>query len=158
MLRTGAFAIPPAPLALTLGGLIPFLGAAGLVATAGDDVIARQQAALMLVAYAAVILSFLGGVRWGVEMLASADRGAPRLAVLGASVLGALAGWVALGLAVLHPSLPVGTVCLGLAAALVAHWAWDLSARASLPAWYDGLRTLATAGAAASLIVAWWAL
>ncbi len=153
MFRPGAFSIPPVPLALTLGGLVPFIAAAAMIA-GGDDVIRQQQAVFMLAGYAAVILSFLGGVRWGVEMLDLAGQGGPRLSVLGPSVLGALAGWIALGLILLHPTLPPGQVLIGLAVALGLHWAWDLSARAALPAWYDGLRTIASAGAVGALLLA----
>lgn len=157
MLRAGAFSIPPAPLVLTLAGLIPFLACAGIFVAPGGDPIQKQQAGFLLTAYGAVILSFLGGVRWGVEMLASAGGGGPRLSVLGLSVVGALTGWAGLGLAVLHPTFPTDGVFLLLALGLALHWLWDLSGRIALPAWYDGLRTLATAGAVASLLLAWWA-
>ena len=58
---------PAAALALGYAGLIPFV--AGAVATwllAGE---ARLQAAFWLAAYAAVIVSFLGGIHWGLGML-----------------------------------------------------------------------------------------
>ena len=150
MLRPGAFQIPPAPLALTLAGLLPFFGGAGAVVWLGDDIARQAAAGLILIAYAAVILSFLGGVRWGVEMASRAPR--PRWSVLTGSVLGALAGW---GL-VLQPVLGggAGTPFLPMAALLTVHWAWDLSARCTLPPWYDGLRTVATAGAVSALCVA----
>lgn len=40
---------------------------------------------------------------------------------------------------------------LGLAAALALHWLWDLLGR-DLPAWYAGLRTVLTVGAAVGLV------
>lgn len=150
MLRPGAFQIPPAPLVLTLAGLLPFLGGAGAVIRLSDDIARQAAAGLILIAYAAVILSFLGGVRWGVEMASNATR--PRWSVLAGSVVGALAGW---GL-VLQPVLGggTGTPFVPMAGLLALHWAWDLSARATLPPWYDGLRTVATAGAVVALLAA----
>ncbi|MEM7766745.1 MAG: DUF3429 domain-containing protein [Pseudomonadota bacterium] len=158
MLRPGAFSIPIAPLALTLAGLVPFVASAAVMVWAGDDpenAVRAGQAGFVVLAYGAVILSFLGGVRWGAEM-AGSDGSPPASTVLLGSVAGALVGWGALLVALLNPFFPVGTLFLGLAAALTLHWAWDVSSRAAgLPAWYGGLRTLATAGAVLSLLAAW---
>ncbi len=83
-------------LAILLGvfGLVPFL-ACGLMALSPDPVqSARMELALL--AYGAVILSFLGGVHWGFALLTPASTPArfERLRlVLG--VLPALAGWIA---------------------------------------------------------------
>jgi len=153
MLRPGAFSIPLAPLALTLSGLIPFLGSAAMIVASGDDPIGRAQATFVLIAYGATILSFLGGVRWGIEMTRTPQ--ATRAMVMAGSVVGALVGWPILLVAVLNPGFSTAKLCLALAAALVAHWLWDVLGRAALPAWYDGLRMIATAGAAGSLLVAW---
>ena len=83
-------------LAVLLGilGLIPFIGC-GLMALSPDQVQADRMN-IALLAYGAVILSFLGGIHWGLALLAPepisarAERG--RL-LLG--VLPALAGWLA---------------------------------------------------------------
>ncbi|MEM6666305.1 MAG: DUF3429 domain-containing protein [Pseudomonadota bacterium] len=151
MFRTGAFAIPPAPLALTMGGLMPFLAAALAVWVFADDPARQAGAQITLLAYGAVILSFLGGARWGVEM-DSASFEPPRWGVLGLSVLGSLAGWVVMLYAVLGGLFY--WLFLAMAGALALHWLWDLGSQQALPAWYDGLRTLATAGAVGSLIFA----
>ena len=76
-------------MALMFGGMVPFISSAGLMFVWRDDLAMLNLAALWLLVYAAVILSFLGGVRWGAEI---AKRERPRFAELGPSVLGALAG------------------------------------------------------------------
>jgi len=85
----------PLPITATLlgaAGLLPFLGA-GLAALGPQG----DRAMMALVAYGAVILSFLGGVHWGFALQDPADRGQrPRL-LLG--VAPSLVGWVALLLA-----------------------------------------------------------
>ena len=154
MLRRGAFAIPPAPLALTIGGLMPFIGAALAALALGGEVARQAVAQLTLLVYAAVILSFLGGVRWGVEMN-EATMVAPRWGVLTGSVLGALAGWAAIVFYLLGTPAQSPLVFPAMAGALLIHWVWDLLSRRDTPAWYDGLRTIATVGAVASLLAGW---
>lgn len=96
-------------LALLLGvlGLLPFLGC-GLGAVAAGEA-HRAQMLTALLAYGAVILGFLGGVHWGIAL----DQAAPvaigvrstmvERARLLLGVLPALAGWLALLLAMLLP-------------------------------------------------------
>jgi hypothetical protein len=83
--------LPAGAAALGLAGVLPF--AAGAIALALLDGPAAQAAARALVAYGAVILSFLGAVHWGLELAAPASGAARRLA---AGVLPSLAGWIAL--------------------------------------------------------------
>ncbi|MCI4644654.1 MAG: DUF3429 domain-containing protein [Hyphomonadaceae bacterium] len=152
MLRSGAFAIPPAPLALTIAGLMPFVGGA-LACWALEGDIARQAAAyLTLLTYGAVVLSFLGGVRWGVEM-SDAMLTPPRWGVMSAAILGALIGWALVLYYVLGAPSP--WVFPIMAAAFAGHWLWDVLSRKALPVWYDGLRTIASVGAVLSLLAAW---
>ena len=73
------FGIPGAPLALTLAGIAPFAAGAGVMWAAQADPVLQAQAGLTLLVYGAVILSFVGGLRWGAEIAASE---APRAAVL----------------------------------------------------------------------------
>jgi hypothetical protein len=77
----------------TLGyaGLLPFVACA--LATALLDGEARSFAVQALVAYGAVILSFLGAVHWGLLLRAGEPHVQSQLAV---GVVPALAGWVAL--------------------------------------------------------------
>lgn len=154
MLRRGAFAIPPAPLALTIGGLMPFFGSALAILALAGDAAGQAAASLVLLVYGAVILSFLGGVRWGVEMN-EATFMPPRWGVLSVSVLGALVGWGCVLFYLLGTPAQSPLVFLVIAGALVLHWLWDVLSRRDTPAWYDGLRTIATAGAVASLAAAW---
>lgn len=61
--------IPANALILGYSGVIPFAAAAGLVAF--GDAGMRQMALDGFLVYSAVILSFLGGVRWGAASSAS---------------------------------------------------------------------------------------
>jgi hypothetical protein len=81
----------PSPLALWLGwaGLIPFALGAALVWAVRED--AHPYAVLLLSAYAAVIISFLGGIHWGLAM--RQPQPAARLLVWG--VVPSLLAWVA---------------------------------------------------------------
>lgn len=123
--------------ALALAGLTPFVGCAVMVALGGPDADAWLGA---LIAYGAVILSFLGGTRWGAALAGgSAD---PVTLIL--SNLPALVAWAAL----LPLEMP-GSLRLGLlAAGLALMWLWD---RRRPPAWYPALRATATVGALLSL-------
>ncbi|WP_296710584.1 DUF3429 domain-containing protein [Rhodoblastus sp.] len=139
-------ATPAAVRAYGLLGLIPFLL---------PPVIAwvRPQSAQLILAleahYAALILSFLGGVRWAME----ARKPAPDAGVIGLSMIPTLVALTLLELPVLSPSQRL----FGLALALAAHWAWDLMS-ADAPPWFPGLRTTLSVGAVAGLIAAGLAL
>ncbi|MCU0814082.1 MAG: DUF3429 domain-containing protein [Burkholderiaceae bacterium] len=58
---------PRAALALGYAGLIPFAAGALAAWVLGDG--ARASAAFALAGYAAVIVSFLGGIHWGIGFL-----------------------------------------------------------------------------------------
>lgn len=81
----------PSALALRLGhaGLLPFVAGAALIWIVRAD--AHPYVAAALSAYAAVILSFLGGIHWGFGMRSAAA--APSL--FGWGVLPSLIAWVA---------------------------------------------------------------
>ncbi len=113
-------------------GLIPF--AAGAISIVFFDL---AWASYALRSYAAIILSFMGGVQWG---LAIADHGAeagrgPSWARLGWSVVPALIAWIA----VLLPALE-GYLVIALAFAILL--VGDLLAvrKGLAPAWYPWLR------------------
>lgn len=125
---------PPAPLWLTLGGIIPFVSSLIALWVWRDEGARLLTAALWLHVYAAMILSFLGGVRWGVEI---ARHGVPRWGVLGLSVSGALAGW-GLVMAAFNPVIRAWM--LGVMAALFGLcFIFDRYA-SDLPGWYRALR------------------
>ena len=147
MLEREAFQIPLVPLGLTLAGVLPFVALAVAMLTT-DDVIVRAQAALWLVVYAAVILSFLGGVRWGLAMA----RGQAQPIVFVLSVVGSLAGW-ALVILGFSKGITAGLL-LAAAGLFILHWVWDVLFAEAAPAWFSGVRTLGTLGATLSLIAA----
>ena len=135
----GGASIPGPVLAWGLAGLIPFLGLPAL-ALASPLLAAWSDQALAL--YAAVILSFLGGARWGRAVAETAPD--PRTVAL--AIAPSVAAW---GL-VLLPASRSGPALAGLAAALALHLLWDLRSP-GLPAWYPRLRLILTAGAIAGL-------
>jgi hypothetical protein len=140
------FGIPGAPLALTLAGIAPFAAGAGVMWAARQDPVLQAQAGLTLLVYGAVILSFVGGLRWGAEVAGSE---APRGAVLALSALGSLAAWVLVLYGVLGALN--WQVFAAAAGAHLLHGVWDTGA-AGLPAWMRRLRAIGTVGAAAALL------
>ncbi len=131
--------IPRAVLVYGVLGLLPFLAppVAGVLLPS-----LLPWAAVLLAFYGALILSFLGGARWGLAIA----RPAPPTAVVSLAMLPTL---VALALLWL-PSQARRWQLLGLAAALALHWLWDIGG-ADLPHWYGRLRTILTAGAVVGL-------
>jgi len=86
--------LPLTAILLGLAGLIPFIGC-GLLAMDGDPVMA-EHGFTALIAYAAVILSFLGAVHWGLALSDGAATRRVQRIRYAAGVLPALIGWVAL--------------------------------------------------------------
>ena len=127
-------------------GVLGTLGLAPFFAAAGAYVWGPGQwtgpALLSLLAYAATVLAFLGGVRWGVEIV----RPEPRWTVLTASVLPQLAAFALLA----APRIDVSWQLGGLLVAFVAQGLWDGVAK-SPPRWYARLRTFLTFGAVLAL-------
>ena len=145
------FGIPGVPLALTLAGLVPFVAGAGVMWVPEIGPVYQAQAALALLVYAGLILSFLGGVRWGAEINAQGGGGIPRTPLVALSVLGSLVGW---GLVLWGVLGALGWPVFAAAAVVhLAHGVWDADG-AGLPYWYRRLRVLAAILAAASLAAA----
>jgi len=130
----------PAPaLGLGLAGLTPFLAAPLYMQGVGlwlPGVAAAQ------LSYGAVILSFLGGVRWG--LLVSGDL-PPTWSAYTLSVAPSLLGWAAL----LSPSLPAGLVACS--AGLLAAASLDCR-QPAYPPWFRALRLLLSLAAVTSLL------
>jgi hypothetical protein len=125
--------IPSKAAALGYSGVIPFAAATAIVAF-GDDRL-RQLALDGFLIYGAVILSFLGGIRWGA---ASTDVGDPGRGLL-LSVLPSL--WAALALWWLPDKaaawwLMAGFIVMGLADGLFPG--------PNVPEWMKSLRTRLT--------------
>ena len=80
---------------LGIAGVIPFVGAVAIFIFGPPRLI--ETAIFSLLAYAAIILSFLGGILWG-SVLARGftDIGNDHIRLLIISVLPSLCGWVAL--------------------------------------------------------------
>ncbi len=98
---------------LALAGVIPFIGAAGaiLLGPAAHQAIVIQLAT----SYAAVTLSFLGGIQWGIGLpiSASAPRSAQTLLVL--SIVPALLAWALLFVAQPNARMLVAIFLFGFA-------------------------------------------
>ncbi len=98
-----------------------------------------------LLGYGAVILSFLGGIHWGLALA----RDAPGLRLLGVGVLPSLVGWAGL--------LVGGDAgLLLLTAGFLAVLAVDigLSRNGAAPAWFARLRTMLTVAVCLCLLLA----
>jgi len=144
--RTRA-AIPFPALAYGLAGLIPFLAGAGAIALHRLSSLAVLPLEAL---YGAVILSFLGGARWGIEI----RREAPRFGVITLTMAPSVVGFLTAGVAVTAgaDNSVVGAGCLvQLAVMFLIHWLWDVTAKEA-PDWYPRLRSILTLVAVASLI------
>jgi hypothetical protein len=101
-----------------------------------------------LLAYGAVILSFVGALHWGFATLWQSHSDAYRGRLMAWSVVPALGAWIAL-------LLPVRAGLLMVAALFALHQLADLMLvrNRELPGWYLQLRTPLTLGAVASLVI-----
>lgn len=126
-----------------------FLGLAPLAVTAlvtlSPHPSTAHLSALAFSLYAAVLLSFLGGVRCGFELMRAPQR--PNGLRLLFSSLPALAGW-ALALFVALVPIAVGAAS-AFAGLFAAQYVWDhrSASDAGAPDWYPLLRRVLTGGA-----------
>jgi len=124
--------VPTIPAWLGYGGLIPFVAlACGSLVSAEYSSVSRHA----LLAYGAVILTFVGALHWGFAMTLTDVPDDRRNQAFMWSVLPALVAWVALLVA---SRLGSGLLLLG----FVAQYWQDrgLAQSATLPAWYMPLR------------------
>ena len=138
---------------LAIAGAVPFvLATAALYASDASQV--RVPAITALVTYSAVILSFLGGIEWGLAIRDEHGTEFTRVAALGLSTVSSLAAWALLWLP--NPVWQVGSA-LGL---FVLVWAADqwMAGKGLLPTWFVDLRTAVSALVAAILAAALWRL
>lgn len=137
---------PPLPrAALRLGflGLAP-LGVSALISLSEHASTARLGA-IAFSLYAAVLLSFLGGVRCGIEIMRAPQ--APNGLRLLYSALPSLAGWTLATMVVYFtPVLGAAAIFAGLFA-VQAMWDYRSARDAGAPAWYPVLRQVLTGGA-----------
>ncbi|MBK8015578.1 MAG: DUF3429 domain-containing protein [Betaproteobacteria bacterium] len=139
--------VPAVPLWLGAGGLVPFVllaGALWVVPAEFHPVIHDW-----LRTYAAVILSFIGAIHWGIAMTHRDMADADRSVVMGWSIVPALVAWVGLLM-----QLRAGIVLT--AAMFVVHYSMDrqLASRFPLPGWYLPLRRGLTVVVVACMAVA----
>lgn len=142
--------IPAAALVTGLGGLIPFWALA--LSPLMPLELAPVISLFILNTYAAVILSFVGAIWWG---MAVTLPNAPRTAMFCWSVVPALLGWVGAA-----PIMPADLGLLILMAGFAIQWLLDIVMfrRLDIPPWVLKLRTILTLGVLASLVCAWWLL
>lgn len=135
--------------ALTLAGALPFLIATVLL-YASDAARIRVPAITALVTYAAVILSFLGGIQWGLALREDPATEGARTQALGWSVIPSLAAW---GVLWLPSSL---SQVIGALFVLVCAFGGDVvfARRGIVPGWFLVLRATITALVGATLLAA----
>ena len=136
---------------LALSGLVPFFALTGLLGIPGQHLVDRDRLLLALSGYAAAILSFLGGIRWGATLPRTEAGG--RTLVL--SVVPSLLAWAFL-------LVPAPARFLLFAAAFVGQGVLDVGAarRGALPAWFGTLRIVLTVAVTFAMLAAflatWW--
>lgn len=130
---------------LGLAGLLPFAGAALAVHAAPEAWTGFAKGTL--IAYGAVILSFLGAVHWGFALRAPESESAANQGRLMLGVMPALIGWVAM----LLPEMPA---LLLLAGAILATAGVEQAAvtRGLVAPGYMRLRWVLSLGAALCLV------
>lgn len=135
--------LPRAALRLGFLGLVPLAVTALVSLSQHADT--AHLAAIAFSLYAAVLLSFLGGVRCGFELMRA--PAAPNATRLLFSALPALAGWALAIFVVLTPGALGGAAIF--AGLFAAQYLWDhrSAADAGAPAWYPLLRQVLTGGA-----------
>lgn len=117
---------------LGYGGLLPFIGCA--LATHADPARAAHWYEA-LVAYGAIILSFVGALHWGFAMILAKIAGTSRRWLFVWSVIPSLLAWVALMIC------STGSALLLIAGFLLHFWQdRRLAELTPLPAWYLPLR------------------
>ena len=131
---TDRLTVPIGPMLLGIAGVIPFVGAVAIFIFGPPRLI--ETAIFSLLAYAAIILSFLGGILWG-SVLARGftNIGNDQIRLLVISVLPSLCGWVAL---LAGPKIGLPLMAVAFLFVLVV----DLSSTRDglLPPWYPRLR------------------
>lgn len=135
--------LPRAALRLGFLGLVPLAVCALVSLSQHHDT--AHLGAVAFALYAAVLLSFLGGVRCGIEIMRAPN--APNPVRLLFSALPGLLGWGLALFVVLAPGALGGAAAF--AGLFAAQYMWDhRSARdAGAPEWYPLLRQVLTGGA-----------
>lgn len=135
---------------LSIGGFVPFASFAAALFFWSEDHQYYSLAVDGMKTYGAVILSFLGGTRWGIATRKIVEDGVGLTYV--AAVIPALVGWFSL-------LLPTPHVFAALAVMFVVQGVWDvLSVRnRDISPWFAKLRVTLTLLVTSSLGLAWLA-
>lgn len=141
---THYFGIPTAPLALGLAGLVPFWGLALALLVHSALGLATVRLDSALASYAAIIVSFLGGIRWGFAV-----RDTEEITPFAISVVPSLVAWAALA----APE-PWRLVILGLVALALGPIDLALVRSGRAPGWFGRLRLILSTGAGVALLLA----
>ena len=135
----------PRPLwVIALICLMPFPASAAIYVYGPADL--TGPALTVLLTWSAVVLGFLGGIRWGLESARVAPRW-PRLAI---SLISPTAAWA---LVFARGSIDTPWLLCGFMAAFILQWLFDHAAPV-VPARYPRLMTTLTLGACISLALA----
>ncbi len=132
---------------LALFGAVPFVVMAIALHVAPEFSRLHLGGLHTLELYAAIILSFMAGIRWGTGLFSDNDSEAAGTLV--ASTINALVAW----LAVLTAS-PYTVMLLVAGFLAQGVWDWRSAARGVLPGWYGPLRLVLTVIVTLSLLVA----
>lgn len=132
----------PAPLwAIAISAMAPF-PIASLAYVFGPERY-DEPAMLVLVSWSAIVLAFVGGVRWGMETV----RELPRWGRMAAAVAPGVAAWVLL---LCRGSVPASWLLAGFLAVFILQWLFDHTAP-DVPSRFPLLLTVLTLGAGVSL-------
>lgn len=146
--QLGLSAVPSAALWLGLAGLIPFASGALAVWTLEPPLVLFARDAMAI--YGAIILSFMGGCRWG---FASAGLGeGPSMLLLTTAVAPAIFAWAVV---FTPPPQPFFYLALGFGVLLAADIM--LTRQGGAPTWWPALRWPLSVGAVACLSLAGFA-
>jgi len=148
VLQNSPGARPAVAIALGMVGILPFSIPFDLMLVDGHFI---PEMALYQNCYAATILSFLGGIRWGAALERTALKPSSRDLVI--SVVPQLWGWGALVVSHCMDCLVTGNVGVSIGLVLMGMAdVWDKR----YPAWFRMLRFVLTTGAVASMMAVLW--
>ncbi len=142
-LKLGRHGMPVAAIVLGVLGLIPFVALPFLSIAKPDLAVPAWLGAHLtipaMMLYAAVILSFMGGVQWGLAMADDNGSAGTRWRQYGVSVIPALLAWLALFF-----DTRVGLFLLAVGfVGLLVYDIWTVR-RGEAPVWYEALRLFLT--------------
>jgi hypothetical protein len=149
--ETSQSQLPVSALLLGSAGLIPFFGLAIWQGRVSDELLA-DRLILAYVFYAASILSFLGGIGWGLAM--SEEDPMQRGLSFSISTVPSLVGWAAAFINVQNLAFSLGI--LGAAFVLQGFWDFYLVQTERAPRWFAPLRLGLTIAVIASMAILWF--